>query len=161
MYAINHGGGWGGTSKDIRSRLKISTTISRIAVRETGVSRHHGGPVEDILKPFKHHSNMVCGGLRGVFNCAPIIPRIINFLDGRLKKFHFDFVSVTCHFSIEFVRSFRGTFRLKLCELFELFSTDSIRTFRCRFWLYLLMMMIAPNSRARKGGVEKMGEVKG
>jgi len=52
-----------------------TTVIRLIAVQETGVSRHHGEPIEGSLKPLVHHSTIVLRNLRGSLNRAPIMQR--------------------------------------------------------------------------------------
>ena len=40
-----------------------TTAIRRAAVRDTGVSRHHEGPIEGPLKLPVHHSSIILRGL--------------------------------------------------------------------------------------------------
>ena len=42
-----------------------------IAVRETGVPRHQGGPIEGLPEPPVHHSTTVLRALRGYLTWAP------------------------------------------------------------------------------------------
>ena len=44
--------------------IYIYINDQRAAVRETDVSRHHGGPIEGPLKPPVHHCTMVLSGLK-------------------------------------------------------------------------------------------------
>ena len=49
-----------------KKTIRQETVTDRLkAVRETGVSRHHGGPIEGPLKPPVHHSTIILRGLRG------------------------------------------------------------------------------------------------
>ena len=52
------------------------TAIRRIVVRETGVSRHHGGPIESLTETSRtsQHS-IVLRDFREALNWAPIMPR--------------------------------------------------------------------------------------
>ena len=43
-----------------------NTTTWRTAIREAGISRHHGGPIEGLWNPLKHNITAVSRGLRGV-----------------------------------------------------------------------------------------------
>ena len=49
---------------------KKTTAIRRAAVRETGVPRHHGGPIEVTLKRLEHHGTKVLRGLKGSYRGA-------------------------------------------------------------------------------------------
>ena len=50
--------------------------IRRAAVREAGVSWHHGDTIEGLSEtPSDHHITIVLRGLRGVLNQAPIFSR--------------------------------------------------------------------------------------
>ena len=50
--------------------------IIRTAVWGTSVSRHHGGPIEDIhWNPLDHYNTIVLRGLMGAFNFYLIMPR--------------------------------------------------------------------------------------
>ena len=46
------------------SQTGKTSPIRLIAVRQTGVSRHQGGPIEGPLKPPVHHSTTILRGLR-------------------------------------------------------------------------------------------------
>ena len=48
----------------------MTAMIRRIAARETGVSRHHGGPF-DPETPHTLQDSIVLGGLRGALNWVP------------------------------------------------------------------------------------------
>ena len=65
------------------SRLK-KTAISRIAIRETRVSRHHVSPVNG---PSSHHTAIVWGDLSGALNWDPIMPRDAVSLGQRMYFF--------------------------------------------------------------------------
>ena len=60
-------------------KTAISTAARRTAFRETGLSRHHGNPVKEFLKPLKHHDTIVPKGLRAALHWAPIIDRKIIY----------------------------------------------------------------------------------
>ena len=50
-------------------------TIKPASVRDTGVSRHHWGPVKGLMnQPLGHHDSMILRGLRRALYWAPIIP---------------------------------------------------------------------------------------
>ena len=38
--------------------------IKRLAVRETSLQRYHGGPIEGLPKPIRHHGTIVLMGLK-------------------------------------------------------------------------------------------------
>ena len=50
---------------------KITREIGRASVRETGISRYHGGPIMDVLKPLDHHGSMR-KSLRGALDGGPL-----------------------------------------------------------------------------------------
>ena len=52
-----------------------TTTIRVIAVRETGVSRHHGTQLRTPMKSTVHHSSIILRSLRESLDWAPIMPR--------------------------------------------------------------------------------------
>ena len=49
-----------------------TTAITRVGVRESCVSRHHGGPFKPPCTP-QHYG---IEGLKGVLNGSPIMPRV-------------------------------------------------------------------------------------
>ena len=56
-----------------------TTPVRRVAVRESGVSRHHmGAQLRALLKPLDCHSTIVSRGLRRALNWSPIMPRNVS-----------------------------------------------------------------------------------
>ena len=41
------------------SQVEITTTISRTAVRKTGISQYHGIQIKGSVKPVEHHEHMI------------------------------------------------------------------------------------------------------
>ena len=60
--------------------IQAALTIRRIAVQETGVSRPHGGLIQE---PHEHHGTMVLMNLRFTLNWSPIMPRDASVSDSR------------------------------------------------------------------------------
>ena len=56
-------------------RLKKETAIRHIAVRETSVSWHHGGTIEDLLKLLGPSRYYRIGGFKGALHWASIMLR--------------------------------------------------------------------------------------
>ena len=68
------------TTTSRRRNFNVRDSEFSDAVRETGVSRHHGGP----LKPLRlSQYSIVLRGLRGALNWAPIMPRDAFFQSSR------------------------------------------------------------------------------
>ena len=59
-----------------------------MAIRETSVSRHHGGRIEGSPKTPVHHS-IVLRGSREAFNWAPMMPRDVSLPEDSDYKFLF------------------------------------------------------------------------
>jgi len=65
------------------TRLKKKTAIRRIAVRETGVSRHHGGSTKGPPKPIGPSQHYRIEGFKGGPQLVPIMPRDAFLSDNR------------------------------------------------------------------------------
>ena len=65
--------------KEMEMQFSQCSTVRCTGVRENGVSRHHGGPIEGPPGTFVHHSTMLSRGLRRALICSPIIPRDTSF----------------------------------------------------------------------------------
>ena len=63
----------------------MTAMIRRIAARETGVSLHHEGPIEVLLKLSVHHSTFALGGLSRALNWAPIISRNASLVNASFQ----------------------------------------------------------------------------
>ena len=57
------------------ARQEKTTAIRRIAVRETGVSRPHGGPIEGPPEAPRAPQRYRVEGFKGALNYSPIMPR--------------------------------------------------------------------------------------
>ena len=72
---------------DLPSKLEKTATIRRSAIRETCVSRHHEGPIKGPLIRLEHQGTLVSRGLRGPFNAAPIMSKMVSLLAPNETKF--------------------------------------------------------------------------
>ena len=57
------------------SQTGKTTAIRRVADRETGVYRHHRGPIKSPLETPAYHSAIILRYLRGALNWNPIMPK--------------------------------------------------------------------------------------
>ena len=65
-----------------------TAAIRRTAVREAGVSRHHGGPIGDTPETTRTSRYYRREGFKeGVLNWAPIMPRGVSASDSRFEFF--------------------------------------------------------------------------
>ena len=88
-----------------------TTTIRCSAVRENDVSWHHGGPIQGLLKPVKHHSTyMVLGNSRGAINLTSERP-------SRTADLTFFQSEIVLHNSREFLQRWGAHSRERLTPL--------------------------------------------
>ena len=87
-------------SAGIKIRLQKEPR-SETAVRQTSVSRHHGGPNEGSLEASPTSQHYRIEGFKGVLNWAPIMPREASVLDIGCEFFQSDDLGMPRHHNDE------------------------------------------------------------